>query len=390
MNEVIGSLTDDEIRNVTQGLQSWSTPGLPWTHDDLTVASAGLATRRGGFVVASGGTTGDPKIITLSPDLGVPRVIDSWRPFGVGDVMLNLFPTGRLWGAHYFYNAVATNLKAIAVPMGALGPDDLSDWIDVIRDLKVTALAGAPNVVAGFADMLLREKIRLNIRSIVWSGEPLTPGHVKRIKQSFPKAGFWGNYGSIETFVIGVSHDTCRLGVLHLLPGQCLEIDDHGALLTRSGDGWPVPAWRFRLGDRIATASCTCGNKYGFEILGRADDAFKLYGGRVRIGDLLRNATSIQGVVGAQAILYRDPDVPAAIMGLVVRYTGQRHPLEVRQELVSSLQDLTICDRHTPEAIRIEKVGALDVHPRTLKVLPVIWREARHLDELTGVVGVNE
>ena len=384
MNAVIGTLTDADMRALGAELSEEGNPPAAWTHDELSAAGATLAARRGGFVVASGGTTGDPKIITLAPDLGVPRVLASWQPFDVGDVVLNLFPPGRLWGAHYFYNAVATHSGALAVPLGALGPPALPDWIDVIRGLGVTALAGAPNVLAGFADAMRHEGVRLGVRSIVWSGEPLTEGHLQRLAQAFPEAGLWGNYGSIETFVIGISRAACRRGVLHLLPEQRLELDDGGARLTRRGGGWPVPAWRFRLGDRLARARCSCGDADGFEVLGRADDAFKLYGGRVRTGDLLRNATAIHGVVSAQAVLYRDPEVPAAITGLVVRCTGSRPASEVRAELVRSLQDLAICDRHTPGAIQVQMVDQLDVHPRTLKVRPVVWREAAELDEIEG------
>ena len=284
MTTTIGTLTDDQLRSAAARSLPAGPDGAqpgPWTYAELSAAAWERAEVDGSLVVASGGTTGAAKIVALAPHLGVPLVTAAWQPLGQGDVLLNLFPPGRMWGAHYFYNAVALHSRAATVPMGALAAQELTAWADVITELGVTALAGAPNVLARFAEAVDRTGIRLPVRSVLWSAEPLTAGHAATLAATFPGAGLWGNYGSIETFVIGVSRPGCGPGVQHLLAGQQLELDDAGALLTRAGDGWPVAAWRFRLGDRIASATCPCGDGDPFRVLGRADDAFKLYGGRV-------------------------------------------------------------------------------------------------------------
>ena len=325
--------------------------GPPWTHTELGAVAAARGRAAGGLVVCSGGTTAQPKLTVIAPDLGVPRVLARWRPLRTGDVLLNLFSTGKMWGAQYFYNALAVQCRAMVAPMGALDSAEFDEWVDDIIGLQVNAIAGAPNVLARFADTVRASGVDLPIRTVIWAGEPMTRSRVAAIRAAFPAAGLWGNYGSIETFVVGVSYPECRLGALHLLPDQFLEPHDDGALLTRVGEGWPVPALRFRLGDRISPGDCPCGAGDAFEVAGRADDNFKLCGGMVRAGDVLANAAQVDGVDDVQLVLYRDPDVPAAVIGIRLRYTGANADAAmVRDHLVHSIEDLEIADGHSPEA----------------------------------------
>ncbi len=356
-----------------------------WTHPELKAAAESRAASAGGLVVSSGGTTGRPKLTVQAPDLGVPKVLAHWRPLAPGDVLLNLFSAGKMWGAQYFYNAVATQCRSMVAPMGALSAEEFPEWADELVRMRVNALAGAPNVLAGFAETVRAAGVDLPVRTIIWSGEPMTPARSATIRSAFPDAGLWGNYGSIETFVIGVSRPECDLGRVHLLPGQLLEPDDDGALLTRTGDGWPVPAVRFRLGDRIRPVACTCGDGDAFEVVARADDKLKIYGGMVRTGDILNNAGTVENVDEAQLVVYRDPDVPSAVVGLRVCFAGRgADAAEVRASLVSCIEDLGILDGHTPGALVVDQVADVERNPRTGKVIPVLWRSARDLTEVRG------
>lgn len=354
--------------------------GTPWTHRDLAAVATARARRAGGLLVCSGGTTGRPRITAIAPDLGVPRVFARWQPLGPGDVLLNLFSVGKMWGAQYFYNAFALHSRAAVAPMGALSPAEVREWGPDLVGLGVTAIAGAPNVLARFADAVRRAGLRLPVRAVLWSGEPMTRSRQDAIRAAFPGAGLWGNYGSIETFVIATSGPGCRLGAVHLLPDQFVEPDDGGALLTRHGDGWPTAARRFRLGDRIAATDCPCGEPDAFELLGRADDSFKLGGGMIEAGVVLRMVAALDGVDDVQLVLYRDPRVPAAVVGMRVRYTGANvNAAGVREQLVRGYEDLAVLDQHTPEAVVVEHVTSLARHPATDKVVPMLWASAEEL-----------
>ena len=184
----------------------------------------------------------------------------------------------------------------------------------------------------------------------------------------------WGNYGSIETFVIGISRPDCDPGAVHLLPGQLLELDDDGALLTRVGDDWPAPAVRFRLGDRLEPVTCSCGDADAFTVTGRADDNVKFFGTMVRLGQVLQHARSVADVEEAQLEVHRDPDVASAVLSMRLLVTGSAAPAAVRRAVVAAIEDLQIVDSHSPEAFAVSAVADIERSARTNKVLPVVWR----------------
>ncbi|GAB3227397.1 hypothetical protein GCM10027447_18460 [Glycomyces halotolerans] len=349
----------------------------PWGPEHLRAAATERARRHGGLVVSSGGTTGEPKLTVIAPDMGIPRLRETWDPLGPGDVLLNLFSAGRMWGAHHFYNALALHSSAVVAPMGALSDDDVDQWAQALADLRVTAIAGAPNVLARIARKAAASRISLPVRTVIWSGEPMTPARMAAIRSAFPNAGAWANYGSIETFVIGVNWPACAPDTLHLLADQILELEAEGALLTRAGPGWPVPVIRYRLGDRLREARCACGRADAFNVAGRADDGFKLYGSRFRIGDVLAQAASIPGVEEAQVLLERDPDEPSAVTAMRLRYTGpEADPARVEAALTAAIYGLGFVAGHTPEAVSAERADDLERSPQTNKVLPAVWSQA--------------
>lgn len=341
----------------------------------VTAVTRSLAVTSGGQVVASGGTTGKIKITTIAPDQGIPRLLRSWHPLHPGDVLLNLFRPGRLWGAHYFYNALAGYCSASLLPMGPVAADELPDWVDVFRDTGVTALAGAPSVLVDFAVAARAIGADLPVRTVVWAGEPMTPARGAAITTAFPDARFWGNYGSIETYVIGVNQPGCDTETLHLLPDQVLEVDDERSLLTRTRGGWPVPLARYRLGDRITGAECRCGEPDAFRVLGRTDDRIKFHNTMLRLGDLLEVARGVPGVDDAQVILTADPTNPTAVTAIEIRFTGaERDPAPVRAALLRRVYALAAITGHVADSVRVRWATELDRNDRTGKVTPHLLR----------------
>ncbi|MGW5847595.1 AMP-binding protein [Streptomyces sp. NPDC055254] len=384
----VGSVDPDRIRIEAARLETLGghplppaaaapgTAGLPESGPaQVTAVSRALAADAGGQVVASGGTTGKLKITTIAPDQGIPRLLRAdWRPLHPGDVLLNLFRPGRLWGAHYFYNALAAHCRASVLPMGPVAAAELPDWTDVFRETGVNALAGAPSALADFADAVLATGAELPVRTVVWAGEPLTPPRREAVLRAFPQAGLWGNYGSIETYVIATSGPGCAPGLLHLLPEQLLEYDEERTLLTRVGDGWPTPVVRYRLGDRITPDSCPCGAEDGFRVLGRTDDRLKFHNTIIRLGDLLDVVRAVPGVTDGQLALTADPADPEALRALTVRYTGpERDAQRILSELLRRVYALTAIAAQHPASVRVERVDRLDRNSRTGKVVPHAW-----------------
>jgi phenylacetate-CoA ligase len=341
---------------------------------EVTAVTRALAATDGGQVVASGGTTGKIKITTIAHHQGIPRLLRTWHPLHPGDVLLNLFRPGRLWGAHYFYNALAAYCESAVLPMGSVSADELQDWAGVFADTGVTALAGAPSGLADFAAAAIELDVRLPVRTVIWAGEPMTPARRDVIAEAFPGCRFWGNYGSIETYVIGVNRPDCDPGTVHLLPDQLLESDADRTLLTRTGDGWPVPVVRYRLGDRVTEADCPCGDADAFRVLGRIDDRVKFFNTMLCLGDVLDIVRGVDGVTDAQLVL--TPDGPGA-SAVEVRYVGAAESAAVRAHLLHKVYALTTITANRPESVSATRSSTLDRNDRTGKVTPYTWREQR-------------
>ena len=48
------------------------------------------------------------------------RLLPVWRPLSIGDVVLNLYDSGRMWGTHYF------SLPLTILRYGSVGAFDTS------------------------------------------------------------------------------------------------------------------------------------------------------------------------------------------------------------------------------------------------------------------------
>ncbi|WP_329561077.1 AMP-binding protein [Kitasatospora sp. NBC_01266] len=396
--------TEDEVRGTEDGARG-SIGALPWPQllrqarrladlgwSEVPQAAAELAelavagpaevfalSRRltepnGSIVLSSGGTTGPPKITFVAYDQAVGRLLREWRPLGPRSVLLNLFSPGRMWASHYYVQALAERSGCRVVPSGPLEAGELHYWLDAFESLGVNAVAGTPSGLTDLAQAMLDADRTLPVRTVIWMAEPWTEVAEKTVRAAFPQAEFWGNYGSVETYVVATNTSACDLRVLHLMPDQVLELDDAGALLSRVGEGWTLPAVRYRLGDRLAAAQCRCGRPDGLRVLGRADDAFKLHGSLLSIGELVELATSVPGVSAAQLELLREEESWHGVRRMTVHYTGAAEPAELRRALLAGSARLFGIELHHPEALEVVRVPKLTMVERTGKIPPMIWR----------------
>lgn len=342
----------------------------------LTISRA--AARRGTLLLSSGGTTGSPKLTYVPCHQALGRLGRQWRPLHPGDVLLNLFTPGRLWASHYYMQTLAEQVGCTVLPAGPYEPADAASWLPMFTEAGVTAMAGTPTALADLARAVLDAGHPLRPRKLIWMAEPWTAAKEALVRAAFPGIEFWGNYGSVETYVIATNGPRCDVPVLHLMPGQVLELDDDGALLSRAGDGWTVPVTRYRLGDRLAPATCRCGRPDGLRVVERADDAVKLAGALIAIGDVLRTVRACAGVDDVQLLLTRDGgETPHGIRHLDVTLTGPAAAARVREILLRDIYDLGVIARQNPSAITVRTVAALRRVTRTNKVPPMIWETNR-------------
>lgn len=331
-------------------------------------------TRKGGAgLMSSGGTTGRPKLTYVAYHQAAERLLREWQPLRPGNLLLNLFTPGRMWASHYYMQSLAERVGCDVIPAGPYRPDEITDWLPVFQEAGVDALAGNPTALADFAQGVLDAGETLNVKTLIWMAEPWTPAKEEVVRAAFPGVGFWGNYGSVETWVMATNTPDCDLRTLHLMADQVMEPDPEGALLTRAGDGWTLPTVRYRLGDRVAAADCRCGRPDALQVLGRADDSIKLHGALVGIGETLAVVASHPGVEEAQLVLTPENESRKAVSRLAVRFTGSAEPAAVRDRLLRQFYDLGVIDQHHPGAISVDRTADLDRVARTNKVPPMIW-----------------
>jgi phenylacetate-CoA ligase len=384
---VIGQVLIDDVRRHAERLAALGGPDVPATPGavpefavsgpaEIYNATRAAAADGGSVLMSSGGTTGKPKLTHLPHGMGLDRLLRTWRPLGPGNVLLNLFNAGRMWGSHYYMQTLAEKSHCTVIPSGPYPPQEVAGWLEMFKEVGLDALAGTPTGLADFAEGVLAAGETLPVKVIIWMAEPWTGDKRESVRRAFPEAGMWGNYGSVETWVMATNDPGCDETVLHLLPDQVIEPDDGGALLTRAGDGWTVPTVRYRLGDRVEAAECRCGKPDALRVVGRADDAVSLRSALFRISELLDLARKDPDVVDAQLVLTRSNDDPKAASAFTLEFTGTAEPESVRERLIADFYHLAAVARQYPGAITARRVPALSRIERTNKVPAAVWKEA--------------
>ncbi len=298
----------------------------------------------------------------------------SWRPLLPGSVLLNLFHPTRQWAAHYYVHALAAFSHCTVLPAGPFEPRDIADWLVTFQESGVDAVAGPPSVLADLARGVLDSGGELPVRTLIWMAEPWTYTRRTVVAAAFPEAGFWGNHGSVDTYVVAANTPDCDANVLHLLPNQVLEPDPKGALLTRIGGGWTVPLLRYRTGDLVAPSRCRCGEPDGLRVVGRGADSIKLFGTLTGVGEVLRVLRALPGVRQAQLILTGPDRGLRVATALEARYVGEADEGLVLGHLLAEFDDLRDVVRQHPEALLARRVGRLIRSPASGSIRPVIWR----------------
>ncbi|WP_299587025.1 AMP-binding protein [uncultured Microbulbifer sp.] len=345
--------------------------------EEILRITGAFARENGAILMSSGGTTGNPKLAYTPFHQALGRLLSEWRPLGPGNVVLNLFNPGRLWGAHYFIQALVEQSRAVSAPTGPFTPAEVATWLPMFRKVGVNTLAGAPTGLADFAKGILDRGDELAINTIIWLAEPWTEKKYRTVRKAFPSAGFWCDYGSVETHSIAVNGPECDRDTYHLLADQLIEPQERGALLTRIGNGWTVPLLRYRLGDRIKPASCRCGRSEALVIEGRADDSVSLLSALISTGKVIELAEQVPGVEEVQLILTRSKKETAIREASVftITFTGAAEPKQVSKQILNGIHNLASMVHQYPNSFLVKRVQKLQRVTRTNKVPAVIWRE---------------
>jgi phenylacetate-CoA ligase len=345
------------------------------TREDVTASAAQVVRDAdrptGAFLFTSGGSTAQPKIAWIPCEMHLGALLPNWQPLTHRDVLANLAMPGRLWSAHYCYNRVAEHAGADVIGLGNIGDDELTQWLDFLHRHRTTALACTPSQLT----KILRygeetgHPILAQLRAAIWFGEPCDAELLDLRDRCAPQLELWGNYGSTETWVIGYNGPRCPVDTFHVLPYQHVELVGGRVLVTTLHPGAVSPVIRYRIGDRAAVTSCTCGGKSAggtsaLRLAGREDSLVKFAGTLVSPQELVAVARSVPGVRAAQVALITGTGGEA----MEVRVVGDGvTTTALRDRLLASQIDLGFGLRGEDDTFRVLLVDRLATSAQTAK-----------------------
>lgn len=325
----------------------------------------------GAYLYASGGTMSEPRLSLIPGDMFVPDILPHWRPLDAHDVLVNLFTSGRMWSAHYFYNALAAACGAAVIPFGGLADDELDSWLDFFQAHRGTALAATPTTLKRLLTHLDRRgRSWPALRKLLWVGEKYDDLTAALVAEHLPEAEVWGIYGSTETWVIGWNTPRCRTDTVHPLPYQHVELRAGAILVTNTHEKCVNPLLRYQVGDLGEFVDCPCGRPdAALRVLGRADSYFKFLNQLISPEELVGLACELEDVLDAQLSLVA-PDTTAERLVIRIRSTSDPRPglpERVRSHVLAGHLGLGDVVSDAPAALDVSVVAELSSNSRTAK-----------------------
>lgn len=328
------------------------------------------------WIFSSGGSTGAPKLGYAPTGLYMERVHRQWAPLGPGDLFVNAWASGKLWGSHYLFNALADLCGCRIVPLGAIDELEFDPWLAFFATRGVTAVGGTPSTLRLLFAHARASGVRLpELRTVLWLGEAWDPQLDADIPVVAPNAGRWGLYGSTETWVVGTNTPACAADMFHPLPTQLVHIGEHELVDFTSVDPQVLnPVLRYRTGDAGRFVVCPCGDaREALQLLGRRDGVVKFRGSLVHVDDLVREVAGRAGVHRAQLVITEHADRAS---GLEVLVTGDPADVAVlRRDILAWSLDLNNLFAHDPEAFAVRVVDSLVRNERTGKTPNLVVRQ---------------
>ncbi len=361
--------------NNLQLLPSIDKADLQTGFDELAqlVRNEGLRT----YLFSSGGTTARPLLSLIPCHMFIRDIIQHWHPLNQEDVLCNLYTPGRMWSAHYFYNALGEYCAAQTIAFGPLQHEEVHTWLDFFEKHHVTALAGTPTTLKHIlAACNSRHRSLAFIQKLLWVGEAIDAELAQLLHTVTPQAQTWGLYGSTETWVMGYNFPECPFDTFHMLPYQYSEIIQERLLITNLHPDCANILLRYKVGDRAKWAECSCGNtSTTIQVLGRNDDSFKLLGTILSPQEILYNVSLFAKPLKAQMAILQKPQGEIYLEVRIVPHPSQEIDTNfVRQQLLETFYDLKYAVSDKPDCFSVALVSDIYVNHRTHKT-PLVVQE---------------
>jgi phenylacetate-coenzyme A ligase PaaK-like adenylate-forming protein len=360
--------------------------------DDLNIALEHLqpkAETGATWTFQSGGSTGSPKLGYAPTGLYMAEVHEHWKPLGRGDVFVNGWGAGKLWGAHYLMGAYADLTGCTGIGLGAVNRSEYDVWLKFFVDRRVTSIGGTPSVLRPIIGRARELGVKLpDLRTVLWLGEAWSPGLDEDLPAVAPDARRWGLFGSTETWVVATNTPDCDDDCWHPLPSQLVHVGQDGLLdfTSLKPDGLN-PVLRYQTGDAGEWTSCPCGAPgRALRVLGRRDGEINFRGLLLDADALVQQVAGHLAVAEAQLVLTEYPARGSCLEVLVVPARPSAASLagtlpddelayQVRAHILgSAFGGPSTAFHRDPEALSVRVVPARIPNDRTGKVANLIQR----------------
>ena len=218
-----------------------------------------------------------------------------------------IVPTQRGEPPYWTYNVLE---RQVLMSIFHLSAKTAPSYLDFLRRHRGEVLEGFPSVLGILADFAIEAGLRIPMRAIFTSGEPLYPQLRAKIENVFGP-GVFDSYGMTE--YCGLIQE-CERGQMHLAPEYgFLEILDEDGNATKPGEEgyfvWTgflndaMPLIRYRIGDRGRWhdgGPCPCGRAFPLVVptITRESDILRCPDGRLfsarALNQLLKRSTSFR------------------------------------------------------------------------------------------------
>ncbi|MFB7513150.1 phenylacetate--CoA ligase family protein [Streptomyces sp. NPDC056144] len=392
LRDVLARVVDiPELRPVYEkflDLDSLTLADLPvLTKETLADALAGVirvarSRPHGAYVYGSGGTTGTPRLSLVPTGMFVEDITRDWQPLAPDDILVNFNTPGRMWSSHNFFNAVAHHAGAVTIPLGAVGNDELADWLDFVDQLGATALDATPSQIARILEFCeATGRPQPTFRKLLWTGEGYSKRAAEITSRLMPDGRLYGVYGSTESWVIGVNEPGCPTDTFHVVPYQHVEIEDGVVLVTNTHPECVNPILRYRIGDLGRFVDCPCGRPdRALQILGRDDPQLKFSSILLLPTDVTEVARAVTGVRDVQLVLFRHGQPTERMEVRLLVEPGTSHEdIErlVHQRVVTQVYKLGFAVGSSPDRLAVRVVDELVTSAQTQKTPLVVHAEQK-------------
>lgn len=265
-----------------------------------------------GFIISSGGTTGEPKFVHFSYqefDYITDMLAHNFKCQGLrsGMTVANLFVAGNLWSSFMAVEKALEKVGAIQLPIGGLCSSE--NILMYLAKFKPHVVMGIPSLLIMNAEYSHEKGVKLEVPMVFYAGEAMSEARMEFLKSTWGTKYFGSaGYASVDAGMIAYQCSFSKPGEHHLFKDLVeMDIIDEEAIIT-SLYRTTMPIKNYRTGDRVKWIDeCKCGSTDPrFLLLGRVDSTLHIWSCRILVEDIERSIRETSSAIKTFQVIISD------------------------------------------------------------------------------------